>query len=802
MKTHALRLSVSTLALGITLGWFSTAIAADNPPPASKDKDNATVETIVITAERRNESLEKTAVSATVLTGSDLANKGVVTVEQIQFASPAATVNNFGQGIDFNIRGIGKAEHNSQTLTGVITYRDGVASFPGYFQLEPYYDIAGVEIYRGPQGTMVGQNATGGAVFVNTMNPIINGGHSGYAQAQVGNYGDFGVQGSVNIPISDTLAARVAVLGERRDSFYTVTGGSNNPSSKIAAMRFGLLWQPTENLSVLWKTDADYLDMGAYMADPYSDRYKQIRDPNTVGHPLITNPNYTDLFHVSSNCIKNPNFTTGIGFGGSAAMSCKNIALDRFVRSSLKVDYALSNGIVLRSVSGFQKGTTAYQSDLDGIAPTGNNGLQNPNANEYLNPNLPFGNFGTAGPPLGYKSCPACNYYYTFGDQTQETIWSQEFNIVSPDDGMITYVLGALAQSDSYDWPGKKFFIGLPQYAGPYTLTAKNPKRTLAAFGQATLHLPMGFSIVAGARYSDYRSANHGSQSWYGYYNYPLEQLYKDKNFSYKLSLSWQANDTNFLYGYVSTGFKSGGLNPAGPYLGANPAPFKSEHVTDYEMGWKSTFFDGHMRTSVDTYFANYKDFVLATGVPNNPLVAIQLNNPNPTTMYGIEGELDAVFGAFTFGGGIALMHSAQGHFFAFDTRTGGTATTCNPLTGPVGNGCVDLTGHTQSYAPNFSYNFDAAYEFTIDAQDRLTPRVTFGHVSAQWATLFENASIGDRLSERNILGAQLAWRHDDIIVTLFASNLANQHYVAALNSGLDFAGAPRQYGIKLFKAF
>ena len=781
MKTYALLLSASALALT----WSGMA-EAQTTSPAPKDKDSsATIETVVITAERRHEDLQSTSVAATVLTGTDLQNKGVLTVDQIQFASPGATVNNFGQGIDFNIRGIGKGEHNSQTLTGVITYRDGVASFPGYFQEEPYYDIAGVEIYRGPQGTFVGQNATGGAVFVNTMDPVINGGYSGYAQLQAGNYADVGVQGAVNIPISDTLAARVSFFGEHRESFYTVLGPTNVPKTKLAALRFSLLWQPTENLTVLWKTDADYLDMGAYFADPYSDRWKQLN-----GSP---NPNYTDLFHVSSNCSETPSFgSTMVPYGGSRVHPCKNIALDRFVRSTLKIDYTLPGGIVLKSVSGFQKGTTAYQTDLDGMAEHGNNGLQNPTP--WTSPDLPFG------------TGRDYNYWYTFGDQTQETIWSQEFNIVSPDDQTVTYVLGAMAQSDSYDWPGTKFFVGLPQYLGDYTLTARNPKRTLAAFGQATLHLPMGFSIDAGARYSDYRSANHGTENWYGYFNYPLEQLYKDKNFSYKVALNWEVDPTNFLYGYVATGFKSGGLNPAGPYLGANPAPFKSEHVTDYEMGWKSTFFDGHVRSAVDAYFANYRNFVVGVGVPNNPLVWMELNDPNITRMYGGEAQVDAVFGGLTFGGGISLMHSALGHFWAFDTRTGGTVGGCDPITGPSlthpGTGCVNLTNHSQSYAPNFSYDLDIAYEFTVDAQDTLTPRLTFGHVSGQWATLFQNVSQGDRLSERNMLGAQLAWKHDAYIISLFASNLANQHYVAALNSGLDFAGAPRQFGIRLMKAF
>jgi len=179
---------------------------------------------IIVTAERRSENLATTPISASVLSGGDLANKGVVNVDALQFAMPSVVVNNFGQGNDFNVRGIGKAEHNTQTTTGVITYRDGVPTFPGYIQEEPYYDVANIQVLRGPQGTVVGQNATGGAVFVNTNDPVIDGGVHGYVQGQYGNYSDVGLQGAINLPISDTLAARVAVFSERRDGFYHMTG--------------------------------------------------------------------------------------------------------------------------------------------------------------------------------------------------------------------------------------------------------------------------------------------------------------------------------------------------------------------------------------------------------------------------------------------------------------------------------------------------------------------------------------------------------------------------------------------------
>lgn len=199
-------------ASALTLAWCGAAHAqsqAQPTAPPGSPPDASTVEEVVVTAERRSENLQRAAIAATVLTGADLTKKGVTGVDQLQFVSPSVTISNFGQGNFFNIRGIGKEANNTGTTVGVITYRDGVATFPGFFQTEPYYDIASVEILRGPQGTFVGQNSTGGAVLITEVNPKINGGYTGYVRAQAGTYGDVGAQGAVNLPISDTLAARV-----------------------------------------------------------------------------------------------------------------------------------------------------------------------------------------------------------------------------------------------------------------------------------------------------------------------------------------------------------------------------------------------------------------------------------------------------------------------------------------------------------------------------------------------------------------------------------------------------------------
>ena len=324
--TRSIWLTTSAVALL----WAGTAQAQTS----SSDRDEAQqLDEVVVTAERRTSNLQTSAVAATVLSGEDLQNKGVASLDQLQFAAPSTTVQNFGQGNFFNVRGIGKSEATTAVGVGVITYRDGVAAFPGYFQTEPYYDIGSLEILRGPQGTFAGANATGGAVFITARNPDFNS-INGYASTQIGNYDQVKVQGAINLPLSDTLAVRLAANHETRGSIYDITGPYRGRPGEVdsSSVRASVLWQPTEALRVLFKTDYNNIDLGGYPADP----------------ALSTNAPFT----LTSNG--------------------PNEAHDEFVRSSLNVSYAFENGITLRSITGYQNGRSRFATDLDGTA-AGNN---------------------------------------------------------------------------------------------------------------------------------------------------------------------------------------------------------------------------------------------------------------------------------------------------------------------------------------------------------------------------------------------------------------------------------------------
>jgi iron complex outermembrane receptor protein len=699
------------------------------------------IEIVVVTAERRSVDLQKTPLAATVLTGDDLARRSVTTVDQLMFTTPSLTVNNFGQGNDFNIRGIGKGESNIQTPSGVVTYRDGIPILGGFVQDEPYYDITDVQVLRGPQGTFGGTNATGGVVFINERNADPTAGYSGYGQLQVGAYADVLAQGAINVPLSDTFAARFAVNAERRDSFYTInkgTGFSGDPGSvqRISA-RASFLWRPTDSLQVIFKTDYNYFDFGGYPADPST----------------ATN----DIFHIGNNA--------------------PNMAVDMSLRSVLDVKYTFESGISLRSLTGYQYGRASEVIDLDG---------------------------GNAAP-------------LTFSDIGIIKIWSQELDLVSPDEGPFTWVLGGFFQHETDDLPprpgNKQFDIGVPQGIVDVVLTYHTPKQHEAVFGQVAYDITDAVQIQLGGRYNNSTFDLVDSQSTL-LFGTPIPGTTfvvpctgptpacpvtrsgheEDSKFTGKVALNWKVTADDFLYAFFATGHKDGGQNTTSN----QPANILPEEVRNAEVGWKSSFLEGHIRTQVDAYWNDYKNFQVSLFDPTTQTSPI-LNAPAAKIM-GFEAQAQGAWDHFSFDLSLAYLHSRFGSFFAING--GGTpGLTCALHSGGTDPLCQNLTGEGLVYAPNWTANLGGQYAFDIGDGSTLTPRVDYALVGPQWTSVFH--SPGVHLQARNILNAQLSYDWaNSWDVTAYATNLTDLHYVAAANVSLRYAGPPLQFGVRLTKGF
>ena len=386
-----------------------------------------------------------------------------------------------------------------------------------------------------------------------------------------------------------------------------------------------------------------------------------------------------------------------------------------------------------------------------------------------------------------------------FGDSVDEEIFSQEINLISPDANAFNWILGAYYQNDEYTFPPGEFYIGV-RGAASICSTARTPKETTALFGQVSFDMTARLRSSRSARATrTARTANrHQRQSIRlaahagpgGVVLEPLGQGVAELD---------ESNEHHFLYAFVATGFRPGGLNvPVG--LG-EPAPFDEEKVTSYEIGWKAGWADGHLRTQLNAFYNDYENFQVTVGYPDIPVFGFELNNPNSTEIYGFEAQLEAVVGAFSLDAGFGWLKSALGEFYAVDPRAVSFGA-CDPMTGPASAACINLEGKDQTYAPELTFNIGMQYDFGLGEGNSLTPRINYGHVSEQWATLFQNEARGDRVEARDILNAQVAWKLDTFVTTLYGTNLTDQHYVGAINSGLRFAGAPRQFGIRIAKTF
>jgi iron complex outermembrane receptor protein len=719
------RASVSSLALAAA--WLIAAHpAAAQTAAAAKPADDGGEPVVTVTAERRKINLQTAPLAATVVSGAQLQQKGIQTVDDLQFHVPSLTVVDAGGSVLLNIRGLGKDLNNVQTPSGVVTYWDGVATFPGYFQNLPYYDISNVEVLRGPQGTFAGQNADAGALFITTNDPHLHT-YSADLAAQYGNYNDYQARGAVNIPINDTLALRIAALGESRASFYQVSGpwttsGGHTPGSlSQGSLRVGLLWQPTDALRVVLKTSADYIDNYGAPADP-------VLNP---ANPAQLNPE--DIFHVSS--FINDYYVT------------------KDSRSSLNVSYTFNDGIVLKSISAYQAANLYENIDLTEVFPGA-----------------------------------------SFADNANENIYSQEFNLISPDQGPLRWVGGVYYQHDYVELvPGNGstgFDIGVPRGTFDEDLHYATPKQTAAVFGQLSYDITPALQIQGGARYTyesfglkDTMYDQAGGVTIPGT-TFSYNANTNDSGVTGKVALNWTLNRDNFLYAFVATGRKAGGLNTE-PYNGnplSQPAPFAPETVTDYELGWKPTFADGHVRAQLDGYYSQYKNFQLQFASPGAPGADAPIRNSGgTTTLYGVEAELQAVFGPLSFDAGGSYEHSALGSFVVQDPNTGAT---------------LHLAGRPVPLAPEFTANIGAQYVYPLWNGATLTPRVDYSYTDSQWATPYED--FGDLLSARNLVNTSVAYDQGPYRVTIYATNATNLHYIIGTNIGLRYAGAPGQFGIRL----
>jgi iron complex outermembrane recepter protein len=359
LKSHLLG-SLVLLAAGCA--WMgSLAIAQSGPFPAvpAEASGETGLAEIVVTAEKRPENLQKVPISATVLDAAQLKERETYNIQDLQYQTPGLSIQPPLNAETFiNIRGVGIQQINPTSSNGVAFYVDG-AFVPSLIDtVDTFYDLNNVEVLRGPQGTLVGSNADGGAIFVNSVQPSFDG-VKGYFQQTIGNYSDRRSEGAINLPINDIIALRAAFVFESEDSFYTNLGQqppASTPSLAInqpgnidyQAVRLQLAVKPTDDFMVTFRYEPYKSSTDGYAVKP---------DMNAVapGSPVY------DPYAAS---IQNQPFT--IDYNTPQSLDIRG------QRLAATVEWHVTDGIEFKSITSNQEGYETDQRDIDASSAPAN----------------------------------------------------------------------------------------------------------------------------------------------------------------------------------------------------------------------------------------------------------------------------------------------------------------------------------------------------------------------------------------------------------------------------------------------
>ena len=708
-----------------------SAASAASPSAASaaSDEPGKGLAEIVVTAERRTQNLQTVPIAATALSGAALEKKAVLRMADLQFASPSLTVSDAGLSQSINIRGIGIASGDPSVANGVGYYINGVFQPPVLTQ-GTFYDIANVEVLRGPQGTLVGSNSTGGAVFVTSVKPEL-GKLGGYLQGSYGNYNATTDQGALNVPLTSTLALRFAGSYARHDPYQTDLGPYHNQVDQLDEQegRISALWKPGD-LQVLTHLEWITRNTGGYAYTPVPG--------TTYATGSNSNPDTVDY--------NTPVFNHEKGF-----------------LADTEVRYTLPDGIVLRSLTGYYNKRFGNQYDITGSDVITDTQNQKLNSLQY----------------------------------------TEEFNIISPTGGNVNWILGGYYAHNKIS-PRILNYTSAP--TSPTYIYDYNDKFTTGVFGQLNVKLTDKLELQSGLRWSHYTVYQTGEVAiGYGGLFGPngrevsnLTGSEHDSRMTGKVDLNYQIDHDNLVYAFAARGYKPGGVSSA-------VLTFAPETVWDYEAGWKSTLLDNHLRTQVGGFYMNYSNFQFDSVDPSDGISGVY--NVTHSTIYGVEGQVQAKIDRFDFDSGFAYVHSHLAPVTIVNERylPGGGSSALGPQC-PATPTCFNYTpyigtagGGPNLYSPTWTFNFGADYRFRLPHDSVLTPRVNYAYVGSQWANYFY-VTTTDYLRAHGVWSALLTYDLDRWSVEGYVNNLTNNRYVTgqwASNGNDEFWSAPRTYGVR-----
>jgi len=721
------------------------AWAQDVPPPAAPQSAEAQPD-IVVTAQKRSERLQDVPVSVSAIGGDALTKQRITQADDLVTKTPnlqlTATV---GENTPiFALRGVSMSDYSLNQSGPVATYYDEV--YKGNFALlgVAMYDLERVEVLRGPQGTLYGKNTTGGAVNLISHKPVFE--TEGYLNLGYGNYNRVDVSGALNIPLSETLAARVAFTYSRADGWFknVLPGKPDLDGVREYGVRGSVLWKPTSGVSFL-------LIASTSLQNPYNYGIYAAPGPDGVGAGVY------EAFGQGSSY-----FRTGLKQREIAA----NYTPRRHARATsvaLTSNFELGGGLSVTSVSSYDKGSLNFGEDTDG-SPTRT--LEIPYADRA----------SQIAEDLRLTSDWKGPFNFILGAYfNREKVYnSTSFGIFQDVDVNGDGVVNAQDCAD-----------GLP-VACAVTNRFDQLKHSYAIYSDLRYELGSGLTLRGGLRYTWDDGEQTGLRSdAFGVDGVPVATLipntdlrFKTNNLSGKVGVDYKASNTILLYGNYSRGYRARSFNAQAFFDPSEASVAKPETIDAFEIGAKTQFADRRVTLNTAAFYYTYKNQQF---ININPGTAAQtLVNLDRSRIYGAEAELTVrASDRIGFRAGLGLL---------------ATRIEKGMLSG------ADLTGNKLSNAP--ALNISGGIDVTAfdDGASKISFHPDISYVSSQYFEVFNVA----RLKQKGyaLLGGHIDFEHGRFTASLWAKNLTNAFYFTSrvdLVSGFGFdynhVGAPRTFG-------
>jgi iron complex outermembrane receptor protein len=730
---HKLRLTTLAAALAVPLVVGSHQAAAAE----------RMLEEIIVTAQKRSESVQDIPSTVNVLDGDALKDFGVLKFTDLGALTAGLEINSFTgrsgrmtmRGIDFNP--ISAAEASVTTY-----WNQAVVDSNVVFQ--QMFDIQRIEVLRGPQGTLAGRTSPAGAINIHTVRPNLES-MEGDVRGTITDNDGINTQVAASFPlIPGKLAIRVAGVFDESD-LDEVKNDLNGDvtGEETTAGRISLSWLPTENLGVdlaVQYLEREFKDILVLAGTPVGD---PVLDPGGVLREL-------DAYD-----------RRGVGVGVEGAFDDTDAD---FLTSSLVLEWELDSH-TLTSVTGYQKTESTWEYD---------NGR------------------GSANPDNVARRIAA----------DDRTDWSQELRIANNDSETWEYMLGAYFEDSDVLFTQDQYLPAIsPLSPSSGLLTYPVEVERWGLFTHNKFYLTDAWSLQLGLRYQEVEQvrdmflvAGPSGFSFFAPGDF-LRQVLSDENKKYsedsttgQVTLQYQINEDSLVYGLVGTGWRPGAITVTGTVLPQEVLLFDSEDSMSYELGFKSSLMGGAMRLNGSLYYQDFDDYISRLGALNvrgldGAIETSGLTVNGDAEVWGAELDLTAILSDNWFLGG--TLSYSKGEF------ADGTTHPCNEFDDngaaiiPDGQFVLrcDVGGDSIGTAPDWTASINSEYSIPFGSVEG------YGRILYTYTGERFNSQLGD-LDPYQVVNLHLGVRGEQWNVELFARNLFDEE---ALRGGTVAAAQVRR---------